>query len=331
MVVTTPFLAQLADAFSNSEVSVLCSKPNEPVIRHSPHVVQRPIFSPGLRGLWRLLRLRNKYDLVIDLNHSVIWRDLIMIRLLNPKWAASVHKQGRYGVAGLGLPIYRLMPPKEVSDDPRIARKYLHLGEYLGGAQGRPIQYEVLVSEPNQSDGFFACQLVKDRPFWVVNQHGGRPQMCLRDEDIRDAIEELLANDSEHDVIWVSSPTQHQLVVDSHRKWFQKNPRVHVPKPTSDVLGAVSLIKNCSGLVSPDTSLIHFASAFKCPSVVVFTNELALYAQWAPPDGAWSRHLFSEEAKSLRGYDRTDFLLAVKDLARFHSRDSSSEHRSSAG
>ncbi len=331
MVVTTPFLTQLTDAFSNSAISVLCSKSNEPVIRYSPHIVQRPIFSPGLRGLWMLLRLRNKYDLVIDLNHSVIWRDLMMIRLLNPKWAASVHKQGRYGVAGLALSIYRLMPPKEGSDDPRIARKYLHLGEYLGGAQGRPIQYDVAVSGTSQSDALSVCQLAKDRPFWVVNQHGGRPQMCLREEDIRDAIEELLANDLEHDVIWVSSPTQHQLVVDSYRRWFHKNSRVHVPKPTNDILWTVSLVKNCSGLVSPDTSLIHFASAFKCPSVVVFANEPALYAQWAPPGDAWSRHLFSSEPKSLRGYDRKDFLLAVKDLARFHSKDTSSERRSSAG
>ncbi len=321
MVVTTPLFSQLRQIFPTSEISVLCSKSNAPVILHNPHVSNRPVWAPGVAGLKTLLRIRKRHDLVIDLNHSVIWRDLLIIRLLSPRWAASVFKEGRYGVPGRKLPIYRLMPGPDRSPDKRIARKYQHLAEYLGGKETHDFRYEIFLPPNQQRDGVQREQ-ERSKLFWVVNQHGGRPQMSIRSDDLRSAIEILLNADSLTRVMWVSSPVNYASVRSNAAHWFGENPRVLTPEPTDDVMDTVRLLslQNCLGLVTPDTSLIHFASAFKRPTVIIFANEPELYAQWSPPNETWSQHIFSDDPKSLMGYQSSELLSAVKQMTEFVAR-----------
>lgn len=331
MVVTTPFLAQLREIYPEAVMSVLCSKVNEPVIRYNPNVQGRPILSPGSQGFRLLMSLRNKFDLVIDLNHSVIWRDLLMIRLLNPTWAASVFKEGRYGIEGKSLKLFRLMPERDCSPDTRITRKYLHLGEYLGGKARPNFAYEVFLSKPPSERGSAGLCSRVPRPFWIINQHGGRPQMSLKQEDIREAIDILLAKNHEHHVVWVSAPATHQQVRDLTLEWFGGNKRVHAPPPTDSVLDVAAMIEKSLGIVTPDTSLVHFAAAFSRPSVIVFADEPELYAQWAPRYGPWTRHLFSGHSKSLEGYDSNELMSSIREMVELTAVDPATDCQLSEG
>jgi ADP-heptose:LPS heptosyltransferase len=314
MVVTTPFFEAIKRAFPNGKLAVLCSWINEPVIRENPHISDRPIYQGNLKGLFELLRLRRRYDLIVDLNHSVIWHDMLLIRLLAPIWAASVYKAGRYGVSGNSLPLYRLMPHADCSPNSRIARKYLQLAEYLGAGPTQKFSYELFSRTEVDTKIVSRIGLSAGDRYWVINQHGGRIQMSLQDVDMRQIIQMLLDSNPQRKVAWVSSPTTHAEVRQKCAAWFPGQDRILTPEPTTDVMQTASILRFSCGLVSPDTSLIHIAAAYLIPTVAVFSNERELYVQWRPPEDVWHRHLFSGDPKSLKGYDSIDLIRAVEEL-----------------
>lgn len=316
MVVTTPFLCELKKLFPTAAVDVLCSQINQSVLFQNPVVRKCRVFSPKLDGLIGLWGLRNSYDLVVDLNHSVIWRDMLMIRLLNPVWAASTFKEGRYGVAGRSLPLYRVMPSEECNWTPMIAGKYLNLVEHMGGTPNRKFQYRLYPNSPGPSLRASALKTSGGQgAIWVVNQHGGRPQMALRDEDVRLVVEMLIALDQDCSVVLATSPQTYDAVKSKRDLWFPNEERVQVYAPTLNPIDICQVFAVARGLITPDTSLIHMASALHLPMVVVFAKDQDLYEQWKPPSTAWHRHLFSGDSKSLRGYDKQEFINACKELA----------------
>lgn len=316
MVVTTPFLFELKRLFPAADIDVLCSQINESLLHQNPSVRKRLIFSPNVNGLLTLLASRRSYDLVIDLNHSVIWRDMLMIRLLDPVWVASTFKEGRYGVAGRSLPLYRVMPSEECDWTPMIAGKYLNLVEHMGGKPNRDFQYSLYPNHQGSplSDGGIKAK-ESQAGIWVVNQHGGRPQMALRDEDVRRVTEMLLALNHDCLIVFATSPQTYSSIKSKRDQWFPNDRRVRVYAPTPNPIDICNVFARAKGLITPDTSLIHMASALQLPMVIVFANEPDLYEQWKPPSTAWQRHLFSKDSKSLEGYDQQEFINACRELA----------------
>ncbi len=316
MVVTTPFLFELKRLFPTVDMDVLCGDINESILHRNPSVRKSIIFSPNLKGLLTLWALRNTYDLVIDLNHSVIWRDLLMIRLVNPIWAASTYKEGRYGVPGRSLPLYRVMPARECDWTSMIAGKYLNLVEHMGGNPNRDFQYRLYPNPQNArlTDGGLKPK-ESQAGIWVVNQHGGRPQMALRDEDVRLVAEMLITLDQDCSVVLATSPQTYDAVKSKRDIWFPNDRRIKVYAPTPRPVDICEVFARAKGLITPDTSLIHMASALQLPMVVVFANDQDLYKQWKPPSSASHRHLFSRDSKSLEGYDKQEFINACKELA----------------
>jgi ADP-heptose:LPS heptosyltransferase len=315
MVITTPFIAELQKTFPGANVDVLCSPANQSVLRNNPNVTNTPIWVPSFAGLRLLWQLRNYYDLVIDLNHSVIWRDMMMIRLLNPIWAASTYKAGRYGVTGSGLNIYRLMPRSECTWTESITGKYLNLIETLGGSPNQKFRYEIYPEDDRSqqvSAGTVLLSLESD--FWVVNQFGGRDSMRLTDEDVREVTALIRRQDPDAFVLWASSPSTYQAVVRKREDWFSGDDHVVVYRPTQQAIDICNYLRKAKGLISPDTSLVHLACAFEKPMVVVFANERDLYKQWRPPSTNWQAHLFSKDSKSLSGYSSSELLQATQAL-----------------
>ncbi len=319
MIVTTPFLAELRELFPAVQVDVLCSSLNRSVLDRNPNISSAIPWAPSLRGFIRLFKMRRRYDLLVDLNHSVIWRDLVLIRLLDPVWVASTYKEGRYGVTGKSLPLYQLMPNSECSWSRSITSKYLNLIEHLGGCPERDYRYRLYYqTRPGHVflHRFSTVAQEKDKkvPYWIVNQRGGRESMALEIDHMQAVIRILLDSDPQTQVLWATSPTNYQETWAYKLKWFAKDDRVQVYKPTRDPMDICAFMNGAKGLISPDTSLAHMAAAFGVPSVVVFAAERDLYEQWKAPTWTWQRHLFSKDSKSLQGYDGDSLKRATVDL-----------------
>jgi ADP-heptose:LPS heptosyltransferase len=316
MIITTPFLSDLRRGYPFAEIEVLCSRVNCSVLKYNPNVNGCITFPGGLSGLMILLKLRNTYDLVVDLNHSIVWRDLIKIRILNPVWAASVHKPGKYGVAGSRLSIYACMAEPPNPTHSQLSFRYSELAGALQITASVPGAYEIFLPAGARAEVLSRNQLNAESRYWVVNQHGGRRQMSLRPNDIRKVLRHLLERDGEALVVWATTPQTYPAVLEASRLWFKDHGRVIVYRPTNEFLDMAPLLAGALGVVSPDTSIVHLAAAYDIPSVVVYANNLELYAMWRPLSEAWHRPVFSASTDSLAGYRTEELIRAVDDMIR---------------
>lgn len=313
MVVTTPFLRALHKGLPHAAIDVLCSTLNAPVVAEFPGVSGRPIYSPGLTGLLWLWTRRGTYDLVVDLNHSVIWHDLLAIRLLRPRYAATVFKDGRYGLTGGQLSLYTFMAPRHPLGMQRpISEVYLDLA---AGLTGRPTtdlarDYVLTVSAQDAETARRRLGVSPGQLLIGINQHGGRPQMRLRNEDMQAICNAIVQARPEAVVVWLTSPATVTQVSTMAAGFLQ--PGLRVWQPNESIRDVFGLLSQLSMLVTPDTSLVHIAAAFQVPLVAVYANEPELIVQWAPPT-ARMRLVRSQHAKSLEGYDQLELLEAVRE------------------
>ena len=326
MVVTTPLIRALSNGFQNSTINVLCSRVNEPILRGNRFVQKTIIYRPSALQMFRLiLCYRSYFDLIVDLNHSVIWHDLVLIRLLRPLYAASVHKEGRYGIRGRDLPLYQVMGVKPVNNPPRpIARFYLELAAKLTGHEDfSGLTYDLTESTKVRRHLREAYQLSPNHKLVLINAHGGRPSMSIGYEDFLAVTGQVLESQPDVVVCWLSTsetqPALSELLErirrDKRRQLDLSTGRLFLWQPTDTIEELISFVADASLLITPDTSLVHIAAAFKVPTVAIYANEPELFAQWAPESPVFFS-MFSANSKSLLGYDPRELRETVNQALR---------------
>ena len=311
MVVTTPLLRALRKLYPEAIIDVLASQQNAAVLGSNADVSQTKVYPNSVIGkLLCLLTQRDKYDLVIDLNHSLIWQAVFELLLLRPKWVICPNKGSRYGLNPRELTLYDRMATKSLSSP--IALIYLDLVNML-----RKSETQIYGADYHVPVGKIAAQhalrILSDltAPFLGLNMSGGRPAMSFERSHFQTLVRVLLDREPEGTVLVFAAPDRYHEMIELKQAAFENDRRVAVLKPTDNIMDAAAIISHLKILVTPDTSLVHFACANKVPLVAVYANEQKLFTHWQPISTAATRVCFSSENKSLRGYSIGDVVKAV--------------------
>jgi ADP-heptose:LPS heptosyltransferase len=314
MVVTTPLIRELRKLFPSATIDVLATKKNSAVLNENKNVSSILLYPESIIGkLVLLLRARGIYDLVIDLNHSLVWQALLELRILKPKAIIAPKKGPRYGVDPRDLSLYDRL--SEMPIDRPLAEVYLNLLKLLdGGSSAIPsLGYDVPIGQTHQCYALRALDGL-EAPFYGVNISGGRPSMSLQGGDLVRIVEVLLRKTEKGTVLLFSDPNSFDKLNSIFQESLMSSPRVLMLKPTTSVMDAVAVIEHLSILITPDTSLVHFACAKKIPLVAIYANEQALFSHWQPVSEAPWQVCFSKDNKSLNGYDIEEILENVNQL-----------------
>ena len=109
MIISTPVFRELKLAYPKISISVLASKFNSEILRNNPYVDDVIINNKNslIGDLKSLILLRkNKFDVCIEFDHSVVPHAIIRLKIIKPKYIISIYKDGRYGVNGSDLRLY---------------------------------------------------------------------------------------------------------------------------------------------------------------------------------------------------------------------------------
>ena len=301
MIVTTPLISALKKSFPRSKLIILASEVNAEVLLKNQHVDEIKKYPKNIiLALICLFSLRKeKIDLLIDLNHSIIWRALLEIRLIKPMWAISPKKGSRYGVNGTTLSLYDKQGNTDVNQP--LSLVYLDLIYSLkskllnfNNSYEVPLGKKHLKRTARILDG-------KNKPFVCLNFFGGRPEIRLNLESANLIVRTLKNHYPNCTIFLITSPLNYSENIDIKKSLFDQS-MVEVVPPTLSVLDAASFIKSMDLLISPDTSLVHFACAYKVPLIAVYPKERSLFKQWQPISTNKSLVLFSKHPKNLEGY-----------------------------
>jgi lipopolysaccharide heptosyltransferase III len=275
MVLTTPLLSYLKDQAPQAEIDVLASSRNAAVVAGDSCVTRVYVHDHTWRGWSQLLRrLRaRRYDLIFSgqagrnlreglAASAIARRDTYKVSLWRPK---------RYH--GLFTLVVRVPPSISHTRDRLIymAQRAFGLAPLARADQyspriARDATAEAAADQFRASHGLRAYAVVNLSAHFAVRDWA--PEPCAQ------FLALLLARHPELSVVLTRPRGKEAPAEETARRC--NSPRVLVA-PAMPLLGVAALIRGSVGVITPDTAIVHVASACRRPVV-------ALYAPVVPTD-----------------------------------------------
>ena len=300
MVITTPVIRELKLAYPHISITVLASKVNQDVLLNNPYV-DRIITNHKnnlLQDLPSLLQLRKQqFDICVEFDHSVIPHAIIRLKIINPKKVISVKKDGRYGVNGRELSLYDFYtdkPKKSHFRDIWLAT----LKPF--GVKPMSSSYDLFITDKQKDQAQRFIKRYESKFLIGINLEGAVKGKKIRFSELYQICQGLYKENNNIQIIILTTPNSLQntntKVADMMLDY------VTTSYNTDTILDAAALISQLDLIITPDTSIVHIASAFDKPIVTIHENNQNSY-QLFSPISSFSKTIFSPKKDTLEGYD----------------------------
>ena len=300
MVITTPVFRELKLAYPHISITVLASKDNQDILLNNPYVdhIVTNHKNNLLQDLPSLLQFRKqKFDVCVEFDHSVIPHAIIRLKIINPKKVISVKKDGRYGVNGSELSLYDFYtdkPKKSHFRDIWLAT----LKPF--GIKPKSNSYDLFITSKQQEQAQNFGKQYPSKFIVGINLEGAVKGKKIKFSDLRQICQGLYKKNNNIQIIILTTPNNLQK---TNKKVTDMGfDYVVTSYKTSTILDATALISQLNLIITPDTSIVHIASAFNKPIVTIHENNKDSYQLFAPTS-SFNKTVFSPKKDTLEGYD----------------------------
>ena len=286
MVVTTPIFRALKEAHPRARIGVLASPSNAAMIDANPyvdriHVLHRNVFSLGKEIL---AARREGYDLVLNFIFNRTTSAGMLSNVIAPR-AVKI---------GQGDDKYRFYFNAML----KLVRGSMHMTEILAGilrsvfgidVAANKLRLEVFADDAARDAVTRYCEGKKlgirgkkgrSPGYLVLNLSSTEGPRQLSDEQARTILRLLSRTRREH-VVVIASPEEKRRRM--RLTASMKNGRVHSFPDEGDarIQEIFCLIRGARGVITPDTSIVHLASAARTPLFGLY-SPLQVYTEWTP-------------------------------------------------
>ncbi len=300
MIVATPIFRELKNKYPSISISVLASKGNKDVIKYNPYVdnIYTNYKNSLLGDFSSLLKLRKeRFDVCIELEHSVIPHAILRLRTINPKKIISIHKDGRYGVKGSELQLYDFYTKKN---------KEGHFGEIwldtLSFFKIKPDsrKYDIFLSDKKRNKAKEFVSSIDSKIKVGINLEGSFKEKQIQLKELKEICKGIYSGFSNIIIVILTTPNK----LEKTNKIISKMGLDFViPSYATDtILDVAALIEQLDLIITPDTSIVHVASAFDKPIVSIHENNKDSYRLWKPIS-TLSKTVFAKSSYGLFDYN----------------------------
>lgn len=326
MIVSTPMFRRLKQANPAIHLAVFASDKNAEIIRPNPFVDRVFILRRNWRGLIGevIAARRRRYDVVVNFVFNRTTLEGILANLIAP-----------HGIKiGQGLEKYRFYFNRFLSID----HTQLHMVEILAGmiqsvfgikTNAKSLSYDLFVDQSSREkvDEFLKSNsLTRSRPGRQTHAY------MLINFSAVDALRRMSVDQVERCLRYVLEHRQEQPVlicppIDVYRLQevigrFKGNTVLKYPDAgVAGLLEIASLIEGAAYVITPDTSIIHFASAMGTPLFALYTPTAARNHQWMPY-GVYYRSRRASEGQSVSSIPLKEIVAGLREFfADLHTRN----------
>lgn len=302
VLVSMPVLRLLRKAHPQARIDVLLGRANEPmrqaVLHYADHVYRYDKKAAATIALLRQLRSA-KYDVVLDLMDKTSATSSVLIAAVGAAYAIGLEKENAE------VYTHSVVVPNRTTTHvvERTARVLLALG--IQPQHGDlALEYPLSAEDVDQARSALGAPRAAMR--LGVNISGSSEQRSWEQEKWVQCVNALAQRHPEADIVLFAAPhhAERQRAIAS-----ATGARIAPIVPAFHNFAA--LISTCDMLVTPDTSVVHLAAAFRIPAVVLFSHT-ANAVSWCPYH---SPHIVvAAESDSLSGIAVADVLRAVEHL-----------------
>lgn len=253
MVLTTPLFREIHHKFQDAQIDILCSKQNFQIIEDNPHIHKTWIYVKGIQVAKLLFALRaEKYDIWLDPKDHFSRESMILAKLSNAKikigWKNERNSVFTHPILLVNSQNHHRVETNLTALIPMgITPQFTNIPELF----------------PTKDSEDFVEKFLSgiDNPI-VVNISAGNKSRYLPAETWRKVLENINST-----VVLNFTPNDTLLA----KEIKGNNPKIHLFSSRS-IMDTVSLIKRARMVISPDTAVIHIASAFDIPTLGIYAN-----------------------------------------------------------
>ncbi len=285
MIVTTPIFRILKQNYPALKIGVLAAMTNEEIIRHNTSVDSTFILSKNpLKRIFTFMKIRNeKYDVVVNFIFNKTTSIAILLRLIAKESSTVGQGDKKYRFY---FDRYCTLPRSSDFMVKLLAEMMNRI--FLLAIQEQDLNYEIVIDPQSRrevelflSENNLQLKTSIQRSNYIVfnlSAVDNERKICV--DQVR-AIVSFLAHSKGYRIILVTAPDD--TAMQKHAQMLCTSPQciLFLKRGYGSLLQLAALIENASAVLTPDTSIIHFASAMKTP-VIGFFTPLQDTREWLP-------------------------------------------------
>jgi ADP-heptose:LPS heptosyltransferase len=308
MIVSLPVFHNLKRVYPEIRIDLLCGKDNYNIVQSDPNISKIYMYRKKPHTDFMQMRQMRKenYDCVIDLTYGESVTAAIQVSFIAANGI-------RYGIDKSTYSRYydKTVEQKETdSHVVTITGSALNLfGIDLDDCDMKPC---IFISDENEKIGreFTGGLREKYKNLVGVNLSVGNPGRVWPIEKYISLVENVLEVYDDTAIVLSVAPEDRwkiERVLEVHKRHV-------VPIPDGlNIIKAAGLLSNLDYLITPDTSIYHFAVAMDIPSVVLFSSNQQNFKRWGP----YSPNIIpirSDDIHNLDSIQPEEVLAALKQL-----------------
>lgn len=302
VLVSMPVLRLLRRVYPHARIDVLLGKANEPmqqaVLHYADHVYRYDKKAGAVIALLRSLR-RARYDVVVDLMDKTSATSSVLLAAVRATYAIGLEKEN----ADVYTHVVAVPHRATTHVVERTARVLLPLGI---DSQGEDLVLEYPLSAEDITRAKTVLGARQNKVRVGVNISGSSELRYWGRENWTHFLRSILQRYPDVEALVFAAPhhaeEQEAIVAATGTRAVPTVPTFH---------RFAALISQCDMIVTPDTSVVHLAAAFRIPAVVLFSHA-ANAVSWHPYH---TPHVVvAAENDSLVRIAVTDVLAAVEQL-----------------
>ena len=275
MVVNSLMFREIKKVYPNIKIGVVARGAAIDIIKDNPNVDKIYEYHKDRKKIKDLALIieEEKYDLLIDFSEMLRVNQMMLINLCRARFNIGLDRK-EWKLFDLSIE-----SGKDFKWTEHITNRYLAYLVRLGlKRENIDISYEIYLKEEKKYKDFF--NKIKESKKLILNPYGASKHKSFSVETLEKIINYL--QDKDIAIILVYFGDKYKELEFLEKKYSN----VYIPKNIVSILDTTLLISASNYVVSPDTSIVHIASALNKKMIIVYPPKGGKYGVdhlvWAP-------------------------------------------------
>ena len=296
MIVNSLMFREIKKVYSDIKIGVIARGTAIDIIKDNPNVDKIYEYYKDRKKIKDLaLKIKEeKYDLLIDFSEMLRVNQMMLINLCGARINIGLDRKD-WELFDLSIE-----SGKDFKWTEHITKRYLAYLIKLGlKKENIDISYDIYLKDEKKYEAFF--NEIKESKKLILNPYGASKHKSFNIETLENIITYLKDKDTAIILTYFGDKYKELEFLEKKYKY------VYIPKKIESILDTAILIKKSDYVISPDTSIVHIASAFNKKMITVYPPKGGKYGVdhlvWAPKS-EYSRVIFCKD--KIGTYDEID-------------------------
>ncbi|MHB9336779.1 glycosyltransferase family 9 protein [Fusobacterium polymorphum] len=296
MIVNSLIFREIKKVYPDIKIGVVARGAAIDIIRENPNVDKIYEYYKDRKKIKDLaLKIKEeKYDLLIDFSEMLRVNQMMLINLCEARTNIGLDRKD-WELFDLSIE-----SGKDFKWTEHITNRYLAYLIKLGlKKENIDISYDIYLKDEKKYEDFF--NEIKENKKIILNPYGASKHKSFNIETLENIINYLKDKDIAIILTYFGDKYKELEFLEKEYKY------VYIPKKIESILDTAILIKKSDYVISPDTSIVHIASAFNKKMITVYPPKGGKYGVdhlvWAPKS-KYNKVIFCKDKTG--NYDEID-------------------------